>query len=68
MTNMAIFEDKKSSNVIIINDAMSDDEVVASDVPRGTCYPQKQPYSSFKSNTGYMDGKMDGWTDGRILI
>ena len=30
---MAVFEDKKSSNDIIINDTMSDDEVVASDVP-----------------------------------
>ena len=32
-TNMAAFEDKKSSNDIIINDTMSDDEIVASDVP-----------------------------------
>ena len=38
MTNMAVFEGKKSSNNIIINDTMGDDEVVASDVPRGTCY------------------------------
>ena len=30
---MAVFEDKKLSNDIIINDIMSDDEVVASDVP-----------------------------------
>ena len=30
---MAVFEGKKSSNDIIINDTMSDDEVVASDVP-----------------------------------
>ena len=29
----AIFEGKKSSNVITRNDTMSDDEVVASDVP-----------------------------------
>ena len=35
---MAVFEGKKSSNDIIINDTMSDDEVVASDVPRGTCF------------------------------
>ena len=34
-TNMAVFENKKSSNNIIINDAMSDNEVVAPDVPRG---------------------------------
>ena len=34
-TNMVVFEGKKSSNDIIINDTMSDDEVVASDVPRG---------------------------------
>ena len=33
MTNLAIFEGDKSSNDIIINDTMSDDEVVASDVP-----------------------------------
>ena len=31
---MAVFEGKKSSNDIIINDIMSDDEVVASDVPQ----------------------------------
>ena len=30
---MAVFEGKKSSNDITINDTMSDDEVVASDVP-----------------------------------
>ena len=30
---MTVFEGKKSSNDIIINDTMSDDEVVASDVP-----------------------------------
>ena len=30
---MAVFEGKKSSTDIIINDIMSDDEVVASDVP-----------------------------------
>ena len=34
---MAIFEDNKSSNDIIINDTMSDDKIVVSDVPRGTC-------------------------------
>ena len=34
---MAIFEGKKSSNDITNNDTMSDDEVVASSVPRGTC-------------------------------
>ena len=32
-TNMAIFEGKRSSNDIMTNDTMSDDEVVASDVP-----------------------------------
>ena len=31
--NMAVSEGEKSSNDIIINDTMSDDEVVASDVP-----------------------------------
>ena len=30
---MAIFEGKRSSNDIMTNDTMSDDEVVASDVP-----------------------------------
>ena len=35
---MAVFEEKKSLNDIIINDTMSDDEVVASDAPRGTCF------------------------------
>ena len=30
---MVVFEGKKSSNDIIINDEMSDDEVVASDLP-----------------------------------
>ena len=32
-TNIALFEGKKSSNDIIINDTMSDDEQVASYVP-----------------------------------
>ena len=32
-TNMAIFESKKSSNDIVNNGTMSDDEVVATDVP-----------------------------------
>ena len=35
---MAVFEGEKSSNDITINDAMSEDEVVASDVPHGTCF------------------------------
>ena len=35
---MAISEAKKSSNDIMINETMSDDELVASDIPRGTCY------------------------------
>ena len=34
---MADFEGKKSSNDIKNNCKMSDDEIVASDVPRGTC-------------------------------
>ena len=34
---MAVFEDKKSSYYIIINDTMSDDQVVTSDVPRVRC-------------------------------
>ena len=33
MTNMANFEDKKSSNDVMDNDIISDDEVVASYVP-----------------------------------
>ena len=33
LTNMAVFERKKSSNDIINNETMSDDEVIASDVP-----------------------------------
>ena len=32
---------KKSSNNIINNDTMSDNKVVASYVPRGTCYTRK---------------------------
>ena len=36
-TNMTVFVGKKSSNDIINNGTMSDDEVVASDVPPGTC-------------------------------
>ena len=38
-TNMAVFEGKKSLNDIIINDTMSDDEVVASDVPPRYLFP-----------------------------
>ena len=37
-TNMAVFEGEKSSNEIINNDMISDDEVVASYVPRGTWF------------------------------
>ena len=33
-TNMAIFEDKKKSNDIKINDTIWDDEVIESDVPQ----------------------------------
>ena len=36
---MAVFEDKKSSNDIINNGTMSDDGVVASDVPPGHLFP-----------------------------
>ena len=36
---MAVFEGKKSSNAIVINDIMSDDEVVASDVPPRYLFP-----------------------------
>ena len=35
---MATFEGEKLSNNIIINDEMSDNEIVESDVPRGTCF------------------------------
>ena len=42
---MANFEDKKSSNDTTINETMSDDEVIASNViPRGTCLKQKKPF------------------------
>ena len=37
-TNMVVFEGEKSSKDIVINDVMSDDEEVASNVPRGTCF------------------------------
>ena len=35
---MAVFESEKSSTDIVNNGTMTDDEVVASDVPRGTCF------------------------------
>ena len=35
---MAVFASEKSSKDITNNGTVSDDEVVASDVPRGTCY------------------------------
>ena len=38
---MAIYEDEKSSNHVINNGTISDDEVVASDVPSGTCFIRK---------------------------
>ena len=38
MKNVADFRGKKSSNDIIIKDTMSDERVVASYVPRGTCF------------------------------
>ena len=38
-TNMAVFDGKKLSNDIQINDTLSGDEVVASDGPRSTCLP-----------------------------
>ena len=34
---MAVFENQKSSNDMIMNGKISEDEVVASDVPSGTC-------------------------------
>ena len=37
-THVTVFEGKKLSIDIINNDMMSDDEVVASHVPCGTCY------------------------------
>ena len=43
-TNMAVFEDKKSLHVIINNDAMSDDEVVAFEV-----LPRARRFVSLKS-------------------
>ena len=47
---MAVFEGKKSSNDIIINDTMSDDEVVASNVPHGTCFTESPPSSVHPSH------------------
>ena len=40
-TNMAVFEYEKSSNDIAINNTMSDDEVVASDVPSSVRFREK---------------------------
>ena len=42
-TNMANFEDKKSSNDVINNDTISDDEVVASYVPTQYLFPLYSP-------------------------
>ena len=39
--NMAVFEGKKSSNDTLINDTMSDDEEVTSDVPPRYLLPSK---------------------------
>ena len=47
LTIVAIFEEKKSSNDILINDTMSDDIVVASDDPHGTCWHQYYFYDCF---------------------
>ena len=50
-TNLAIFRSNKSSNVMIINDITRDNEVIASDVPRGTCFFSSQfPAVSPKKN------------------
>ena len=46
---MAIFEGKKSSNDITNNDKMSDDEVVASYVPRGTCSVMEREVTNVSS-------------------
>ena len=56
---MTVFEGKMSSNDIINNSTMSDDEVVASDVPRGTCFSfskkrkTKRKISSEHKNWGF---------------
>ena len=46
---MAVFESKKSSTDIKINETMSDDEVVASDLmyPRGSCFTGSASFCPF---------------------
>ena len=59
-TNTAVFEGKKSSNEIVINDTMSDDEVVASDVlPRYL-------FSCFSSESGDFLRKLRIWSTAKM--
>ena len=51
---MAIFEGKKSSNYILLNDTMSKDEVATSDVPRSTCLT----YNTITSRWVYEQGPL----------
>ena len=44
---MAVFECEKSSTDTVNNGTMSDDEVVASDVPRGTCLFSSHSYERY---------------------
>ena len=41
-TNMAVFEGEKSSNNIIVSDTMTDDEVVASDLPQRYLFSRRK--------------------------
>ena len=53
---MAVFEGKKSSNDIINNDAMNDDEVVASYVPPRYLFKKiERSFSSFKKPIHHFD-------------
>ena len=53
---MAIFRSKETSNDITINDAMGDDEVVASDVPPRYLFLSLSPFfldRVYRSNQGF---------------
>ena len=65
VTNMADFDDKKSSNDVTNNDTKIDNEDVASYVSPLYLLPSKRPYSSFENNTGRTYGRTDRRTDRR---
>ena len=46
---MTVFDDKNSSNDMIINDTMSDDEVGASDVPLRSLFREREKKNEFLS-------------------